>query len=259
MKARGGMRANLVVLIKPYSRRIFAIGLVLLAGALCELVPPLVMQRVIDDHLTPGKPQGLVSLALVYLGVVALIQVIGFLGSYLTASTAQAALRDLRVRLFDHFQKLPLGYYDRVPLGDTLSRCTADVDTIDTLFSSGVSMLVTDLIRLVTLGTAMVFLSPQLSLVSALTIPGLVWVTNAIRVRIREAERSNRLAVSLMNTQLQETLVGLAVIKIYNRAAAFVGRFRAALKQALNAANITSRYASVYAPIMDVMMAVVIT
>ncbi|MGA9398249.1 MAG: ABC transporter ATP-binding protein [Anaerolineaceae bacterium] len=259
MKARGGMRANLVVLIKPYSRRIFAIGLVLLAGALCELVPPLVMQRVIDDHLTPGKPQGLVSLALVYLGVVALIQVIGFLGSYLTASTAQAALRDLRVRLFDHFQKMPLGYYDRVPLGDTLSRCTADVDTIDTLFSSGVSMLVTDLIRLVTLGTAMVFLSPQLSLVSALTIPGLVWVTNAIRVRIREAERSNRLAVSLMNTQLQETLVGLAVIKIYNRAAAFVGRFRAALKQALNAANITSRYASVYAPIMDVMMAVVIT
>jgi ATP-binding cassette subfamily B multidrug efflux pump len=249
----------LLGLISPYRRKLILIGVVLVAGAMCELIPPLIMQRIIDQHLTTGQASGLVSLALVYLGVVALIQVIGFAGSYLTAMTAQAALRDLRVRLFDHFQRLPVSYYDRTPLGDTLSRCTADVDTIDDLFSSGVSMLVTDMIRLVTLGTAMIVLSPQLSLVSALTIPGLVWVTNAFRVRIREAERSNRLAVSLMNSHLQETLVGLMVIKIYNRSAAFVGRFRLALKQALDAANNTSRYASVYAPIMDILMAAVIT
>jgi ATP-binding cassette subfamily B multidrug efflux pump len=259
MSPHAASRDQMVSLLKPYGRRIAVIGLVLVAGALLELVPPLVMQRVIDEHLTIARAEGLIQLALVYLGAVALIQVIGFLGSYLTALTAQAALRDLRVRLFDHFQQLPLSYYDRIPLGDTLSRCTADVDTIDTLFSSGVSMLVTDLIRLVTLGTAMFVLSPELSLVAALTIPGLVWITNAFRVRIREAERNSRLAVSLMNTQLQESLVGLAVIKVYNRAAAFVGRFRAALKQALNAANITSRYSAQYTPIMDALMAVVIS
>jgi ATP-binding cassette subfamily B multidrug efflux pump len=252
-------RSQIVSLAKPYTRRIVVIGLVLIAGALCELVPPLVMQRVIDEHLIADRADGLIHLALIYLAAVTLIQVIGFLGSYLTALTAQGALRDLRVRLFGHFQQLPLSYYDRTPLGDTLSRCTADVDTIDTLFSSGVSMLVTDMIRLVTLGTAMVVLSPQLSLVATITIPGLVWVTNAFRVRIREAERNNRLAVSLMNTHLQETLVGLTVIKAYNRAAAFVRRFRSALKLALEAANNTSRYASVYAPIMDAMMAVVIS
>ncbi len=259
MKPRTISGSQLASLVRPYRARLVIIGLVLVAGALCELVPPLVMQRVIDNNLTVGKTEGLIGLALVYLGAVALIQVIGFLGSYLTALAAQAALRDLRVTLFDHFQKLPLSYYDRTPLGDTLSRCTADVDTIDTLFSSGVSMLVTDLIRLVTLGTAMVVLNPQLSLVAALSIPGLVWVTEAFRVRIREAERSNRLAVSLMNTQLQETLVGLAMIKVYDRAAAFVRRFRGALKQSLDAANHTSRYASVYAPILDVLMAIVIS
>ncbi len=259
MSAPAVQRQYLVELVKPHGRILMIIGGILIAGALCELIPPLVIQRVIDEHLTTGQPDGLVSLALIYLGVVGLIQVLGFAGSYLTAKTAQSALRDLRVRLFDHFQKLPVSYFDRTPLGDTLSRCTADVDTIDTLFSSGVSMLVTDMIRLVTLGTAMIVLSPQLSLVSALTIPGLVWVTNAFRKRIREAERNNRLAVSLMNTQLQETLVGMAIIKVYDRSAAFVRRFRSALKQALNAANETSRYASVYTPIMDVLMAVVIT
>jgi ATP-binding cassette subfamily B multidrug efflux pump len=252
-------RKYLLELVKPYGPKLLLIGAILIAGAICELAPPLVMQRVIDDHLTTGRPDGLITLALIYLGVVGTIQVIGFAGSYLTALTAQSALRDLRVKLFDHFQKLPVSYFDRTPLGDTLSRCTADVDTIDTLFSSGVSMLVTDMIRLVTLGTAMIVLSPQLSLVSALTIPGLVWVTNAFRKRIRQAEWDNRLAVSLLNSQLQETLVGMAIIKVYDRSAAFVRRFRSALKQALNAANRTSRYASLYAPIMDVMMAVVIT
>ncbi len=231
MTDRTETRSQLVNLLAPHRRMIIVIAGVLIAGAFCELVPPLIMQRVIDDHLTAGRSEGLVTLALIYLAAVALIQTFGFLGSYLTAFTAQGALRDLRVRLFSHFQQLPLSYYDQTPLGDTLSRCTADVDTIDTLFSSGVSMLVTDLIRMVTLGTTMVILSPQLSLVAALTIPGLVWITNAFRIRIRVAERSNRLAVSLMNTQLQETLVGLAIIKVYNRASAFVNRFRGALNR----------------------------
>jgi len=115
MSPHAASRDQMVSLLKPYGRRIAIIGLVLVAGALLELVPPLVMQRVIDEHLTIARAEGLIQLALVYLGAVALIQVIGFLGSYLTALTAQAALRDLRIRLFDHFQKLPLSYYDRIP------------------------------------------------------------------------------------------------------------------------------------------------
>ncbi len=133
-----------------------------------------------------------------------------------------------------------MSYHDQNPLGDTISRCTADVDTLDTLFSSGVSGLVTDLVRLVTVSAAMVALSPLLSLVSALIVPPLLWVTNSFRRRIREAERRNRLAVGLMNTHLQETLGGLEVIRAFQREPAFVSRFRWILKQTLDAFNQTA-------------------
>jgi len=120
-------------------------------------------------------------------------------------------------------------------------------------------MLVTDLIRLVTLGTAMFRAQSAAQPGGCVNHPRLGMDHQCIPCTHSRSRAQFRLAVSLMNTQLQESLVGLGVIKVYNRAAAFVGRFRAALKQALNAANTTSRYSAQYTPIMDALMAVVIS
>jgi ATP-binding cassette subfamily B protein len=216
------------------------------------------MQQVVDAHLATGVSAGLWPLAFVYLASVAGVHGLGFLSNYLTALAAQGALRDLRVRLYRHLQHLPLSYYDQTPLGDTISRCTADVDTLDTLFSSGVAGLVADLVRLVTVSAAMIALSPLLSLISALIVPPLLWVTNAFRKRIREAERRNRQAVGLMNTHLQETLAGLEVIRAFGRENAFSARFRRVLKQTLEAYNQAATYSALYQPIMQILMAAVI-
>ena len=118
-----------------------------------------------------------------------------FLYGYLAAAVAQGVLSDLRTRLFAHLQRLPASYFDRVPIGDVISRCTADVDTLDTVFSSGVALLLANLVRLVTIAVAMVALSPGLSLIAALIAAPLVLVTRAVQVRVREAERESRVAI----------------------------------------------------------------
>ena len=245
-------------ILYPYRAAILAIALIILVGAGLELVPPLVMKQIVDNHLTTGISTGMWSLAFIYLASVAAVQGLGFLSNFLTALAAQGALKDLRVRLFRHLQRLPLGYYDKNPLGDTISRCTADVDTLDTLFSAGVAGLVTDLVRLVTVSIAMVALSPLLSVVSALVAPPLLWVTNAFRKRIRAAERANRKAVGLMNTHLQETLGGVEVIRAFEREPVFAARFRRILKQTLDAYNEAAKYSALYPPIMQILMATVI-
>ncbi len=248
-------RRQLLEILAPHHRIILSIALTILLGAGLELVPPLVMQRIVDDHLTPGVSTGLWTLAIAYLASTAGVHGLGFLSSYLTALAAQGALKDLRVRLFRHLQRLPLSYYDQTPLGDTISRCTADVDTLDTLFSSGVAGLVADMMRLVTVSIAMIALSPLLALVSALVVPPLLWVTENFRKRIREAERANRQAVSAMNTHLQETLGGVEVIRAFNREAAFAARFRRVMKQTLEAYNQAARYSALYSPTMQILMA----
>ncbi len=255
---KSATQKQLLQILSPHKLVIGLIAISILLGAGLELIPPLVMKQVVDGHLATGIRDGLWPLAFIYLASVASAQGLGFLSSYLTALAAQGALQDLRVRLFSHLQRLPLSYHDQTALGDTISRCTADVDTLDTLFSSGVSGLVADLVRLVTVSIAMIILSPLLSLVSALVVPPLLWVTNNFRVRIRQAERRNRLAVGLMNTHLQETLGGLEVIRAFGREPAFAARFRRILKQTLDAYNQAAKYSALYQPIMQILMAMAI-
>lgn len=242
-------------LIQPWRGLIGAIaGCVLLAETLA-VIPPLSMQRIIDDHLTTGVRQGVLALALLYLGATTAAQGMDFVVTYLTAHVAQDALRALRVRLFAHLQRLPLSYYDRTPLGDVISRCTADVETVDTLFTTGVSRLITRLVQLVTAAAAMVALSPRLSLFALLLIPPLVPITRFFQVHIRNAERDNRRAIGLLNVQLQETLGGVEVVRAFARDDAFVARFRLALRQTLAAYGHALSYNVFYTPLLTVLVA----
>ena len=129
-------RQQLWAMLTPWLWPLVLVGLSVLLGALVELAPPLLVQRIIDAYLKPGRVEGLLGIALLYLGASAAVQATGFLTEYLTAIIAQGVLRQLRVRLFAHLQTLPLSYYDRTPLGDTISRCTADIETVSTLFTS---------------------------------------------------------------------------------------------------------------------------
>ena len=242
------------------TRRALVSGIVMsvLAGAALELAPPLLMQTIVDAHLATGRADGLLRLAVLYLLASGGALALGFVTSYLAALAAQGALHDLRVRLFAHLQKLPMAYYDQTPLGDIISRCTADVDTVDTLFSSGVASLLGDVLRLVSVVIAMAALSPLLLFVSALVVPPLAWVTNFFRVRVRDAERNNRQAVGRLHTHLQETLSGVEVIRAFGRAAMFTQRFRLALRDSLAALNGAIAYSALYSPLMAILSSTVV-
>ena len=240
-------------LIRPQRRTLVLIATLVLTGALFELVPPVVIRWIVDDHLAVGRSEGLLVLALLYLGATALGQALAFVYGYLAAAVAQSVLSSLRVQLFGHLQRLPASYFDRTPLGDAISRCTADIDTLDTVFTSGVAALVANLVRLLTIAAAMVILSPALSLAAALVLPPLVIVTRYFQVRIRDAERANRRAVSEMNTHLQEALRGVEVIQAFAREASFVARFRQVLRRLLQASNRATFYSSFYPPVTALM------
>jgi ATP-binding cassette, subfamily B, multidrug efflux pump len=226
-----------------------------LAGAVLELVPPLLIQRLVDEHLAVGQREGLWGLAVLYLLTTGGVQVSGLATNYLTALGAQGVLRDLRVRLFAHLQKLKMPYFDQTPLGDLISRVTADVDTLDTLFSSGVASLPADVLRLGSVIVAMVLLSPPLTLVSAIVVLPLLWLTRRFQRRVRDAERDNRHAIGRLNTHLQESLTGVEVIRAFGREASFVHRFRLALREALTAYNRATVYASLYTPLTAMLSA----
>jgi ATP-binding cassette subfamily B protein len=249
---------HLASILRPWRGTLALVCLGILLSKTLDLAPPLLIQRIVDDHLTPQQPDGLLLLGIVYLGAIVAAQLLNFVAVYLTAVAAQGALHTLRVRLARHLHRLPLSYYDQTPLGDVISRCTADVETVDTLFSTGVITLVANLVRLLTAAVAMVALSRPLTLIALLVIPPLAVITRWFQVRVRSAERQNRRAFGLLNTHLQETLSGVEVIRAFGHEATFVARFRLALQEALRAYNRSTIYSALYSPMMALLSAVAI-
>lgn len=240
--------AGLRQLARPERGRLLVVGIAVVVAAAAELVPALVVRHVIDHDLTPRRTTGLGAAGLVYLGAVAAVAVLTAWYGYLAAGVAQRSLAGLRTRLFDHLLALPASYHDTVPIGDSISRATADVEAIDDLFSSSAATLLGETVRLATVLIAMVLLSPALTGVSMLAVPPLVLLSNYLRHRIRDAERATRIAVGALNIQLNEDLTADEVIRAFGRQNSFADRFRRALTQWLVASNRSTYYNAFYAP-----------
>ena len=206
-------------------------------------------------NLSTGRVEGIFVLALAYLGATAAVHLTNFLTAYITSIAAQGALRRLRVQLFDHLQKLPVAYYDRTPIGDTISRCTADMETIDRLFSSGVISLLGESLRLVVTLVAMVALSLPLSVVLILVLPILVVISRRFQVLMRGAQRLLRKAVGRLNARLQETLIRTEVIRAFGWELRIVQRIRRVLADTLSAQNRSIAYGAAYDPLLKILQA----
>ncbi len=250
-----GLRRQLGVLVRPWRARLVVVGIAVLAAAVVELVPPLVIRHVIDHNLTPRRTGGLAPAGLAYLAATAAVAVLTAGYGYLAATVAQRALAGLRGRLFAHLLALPTDYHDRTPIGDSISRTTADIETIDDLFSSSAATLLGETARLLTVTAAMLVLSPILTAAGAVVIPPLALITSILRRRVRDAERATRVAVGALNTQLAEDLTGVEVIRAFGRQDSFNHRFRAALTGWLRAANRSVFYNAFYAPSLGVLAA----
>jgi len=249
------LAAGLRKLARPWRGRLLVVGVAVTAAAAVELVPTLVVRHVIDHTLTPHRTAGMAAAGFVYLGAVVVVAILTAVYEYLAASVAQHSLAGLRTRLFDHLLALPPAYHDRVPIGDSISRATADVEAIDDLFSSSAATLLAETVRLVTVLSAMVLLSPALTGVSLLALPPLAVLTRYLRRRIRDAERVTRVAVSSLSTQLNENLSAVEVIRAFGRQHTFSDRFRRALTGWLVATNRSSFYNAFYAPALGLLSA----
>lgn len=247
--------AELRHLARPWRGRLAVAGVVVLAASVAELAPPLIVRHVIDSNLLPGRTAGLALAGIAYLAAGTVIALLTAVYAYLAATVAQRSLAGLRTRLFAHLLALPASYHDHVPIGDSISRATADVEVIDDLFSSSAAVLLAQTVQLLTVLVAMVVLSPALTVVSLLVVPPVALITGYLRRRIRDAERATRTAVGTLNSQLHEDLTAIEVIRAFGRQDTFADRFRRALVTWLTAVNRSTYYNAFYAPILAMLSA----
>src|SRR6266568_5734260 len=157
---------RLLVYARPYRALMYgAFALLCVEGGI-QVVGPLLTRRVIDVAV----PTHDMRVVIVCTGLFFLALVTEFITSYgqtwLTSLLGQRVMRDLRMEIFRHLQRLSVSYFDRNPVGRLITRVTSDVETLNELFTSGVVAGLGDLFTLVAISVAMLATDWRLALVA---------------------------------------------------------------------------------------------
>lgn len=212
--------------IRPHQRWLWAglACLVFMSGS--RLIMPWLVKIALDDYLSLGDLTGYYPLVLLFLGVALVDASLRRLQQVLVETGGQSALRDLRVALFQHLQRLSASFFDRTPTGRLVGRVTTDVEALQELFASGVVTIAGDLLFLVATVIILFSLAPGLAAVSMIVVPILIGVTLLIRTRVRGAYVKMRRKLSEMNGYLHERISGMAVVQMFNRQGATLQGYR---------------------------------
>jgi ATP-binding cassette subfamily B multidrug efflux pump len=208
---------RLLVYTLPYRALMYgALALLCVEGGI-QVVGPLLTKQVIDVAV-PARDLGLVILCAALFVVVLLAELaLSYTQTWLTSLLGQRVMRDIRMQIFDHLQRLSVSFFDRNPAGRLITRVTSDVETLNELFTSGVVSGLGDLFTLVAISIAMLILDWQLALASFAVIPFVVLVSGLFRKGVRNTYRDIRVRLARINSFLQERLTGMRIVQLFGQ------------------------------------------
>ena len=217
---------RLLQYVRPY-RGLFALAIALSFGVTAlELVIPYITKTAIDGYIVPAARgalpfehafQGVLTLALLFVGVLLLRLLTAFGQTYLLQHTGQRVMYDMRTQIFAHLMRLPVRFFDQNPVGRLVTRATNDVAAINEMYSAVLVSAFKDVFLIVGILAIMLGLNWKLALLVLLLVPLLGWVTFEFRKRAREAFREVRRKLAKLNAYLAESLSGMAIIQLFVR------------------------------------------
>ena len=210
---------RLLTYLRPYKLPVFTAFLLIVAMAALDLTGPWLYKVAIDRYIASGDVSGLPGLAALYLLALLLAFAVRYAQLYVLAMTGQRVMLDLRRQIYEHLQRLHVGYFDRNPVGRLMTRVTTDVDAVNELFTSGVVTVFGDLFTLFGIMGVMLYMNWKLALVTFSVIPFFFLVTNWFRRGSRQSFREVRRYVARLNAFMQESLVGMSVVQLFRREA----------------------------------------
>jgi subfamily B ATP-binding cassette protein MsbA len=249
---------RLLQFAKPYRGPLYfaAVGAIILS--VCAAMQPYFMRKAIDIGITEKSEPDLIY----YIGMIGLVlfgQVLfQLLFIYTSNWIGQQVIRDIRVKLFDHMLKFKMQYYDQSAVGRLVTRAVGDIETISSIFSQGLFMIIADLLKMgVALGF-MFYLSWEVTLIVLAVFPIILYATRVFQRAMKSAFEEVRTQVANLNTFVQERVTGMKIVQIFNREAIEHKRFNEINKKHMNAWNKTVWYNSIFFPIADMCTSITI-
>jgi ATP-binding cassette subfamily B protein len=221
IRLRASSRSLLASLLRPHRRLLAVMIVLLLVQNAAAMAGPYLVMLGIDDGIEPlvSAHDGSVLLAVaIAFSVAAIAEYAGKRG-FLTLSgrIGQAVLLDLRKRVYEHFQRLSVGFHERYTSGRMVSRLTSDMDSISELVDGGIDDLVLAGLSVVSVAAILVVLDAPLALVTLLSFPFLLWLSTWFARASAKAYRRTRETVALVIVHFVESFGGVRAVHAFRR------------------------------------------
>ena len=245
------LTARLLGYLRPYSAWVgLTFALILIASAL-QQAGPYLTKVAVDEYILPGDVAGLGGVIAFFIGVLVLQFGLGYAQSWLTSMVGQWAMRDVRIALFSRLQRLPLGFFDRTPIGRLMARNTNDVEALNELFTNGVVSMLSELFTVAAILSYIFYMDIELGAITAAALPFAFVATFWLQRQTFTAFREARVRFGRFSASLQETIAGMEVVQLFGCEERRAGLFEEANDSYLKLRMHSTYYHCWYFPFME--------
>ncbi len=202
---------------KPYKSHFFVAAIAAILLSVLGPMRPLLINHAIDNYIVIPNKEGLIKITQILISLLVLEGVIQFFYIYLSTWLGQHVIQDLRSKIFEHILSLKMKYFDNTPIGTLVTRTVSDIETIADIFSQGLLVIIAELLKLIVIIILMFYTDWRLTIIALLTIPVLLVATAWFKNNIKRTFQDVRTQIANLNTFVQEHIVGINIVQIFNR------------------------------------------
>ena len=241
--------------LKEYKLHLVIVAVCILGAALASVRGTLFIRTLVDDYITPllgvsnpdfsGLLKALMSIGLTYLlGVIC-----SFTYNRLMIYVTQGTMRNLRLKLFNHMESLPIHYFDTHAHGDIMSVYTNDIDTLRQLISQSIPQLLNSSITLISTLVSMITLSLPLTLIACCMVVVIVNAAKFITGKSGAFFITRQQKLGQLNGYIEEMVSGQKVIKVFCHEEKAIEKFEVLNEEVRVATSNANSYANILMPV----------
>lgn len=243
---------------KPYKLTFYFVALSAILIAVVAIGMPYLIKVSIDEHIIPRQFNGFVTVIGMMIAVLIIDVLLQLSFIYYANWLGQQVIRDLRVKLFTHMMGFKMQYFDKSAVGKLVTRAVSDIETIASIFSQGLFVIISDLLKMVVVLGFMAYSSWKLTLIALIVMPFILYATRVFQKAMKVAFEEVRTQVSNLNSFVQERVTGMKIVQIFNREKIEYEQFKEINDKHRNAWVKTVWYNSIFFPIAEMASSITI-
>lgn len=244
---------------KPYNYRYYSVIFWAIALSVFAALRPFLLKKSVDLYLIPKDYNGFYML----IGLIAFslfLEVVSqFYFVYWANWLGQDIVKDIRIKLFKHLTNFKMGYFDHEPVGKLVTRSVSDIESIAKIFSQGLFMIISDLLKMLVVLVFMLIMNWKLTLIIIAAMPVLIYITKIFQHKMQLAFEEVRNQIANMNTFVQERVTGMKIVQLFTRESIELQKFKEINNKHRKAWVKNVWYNSIFFPIADIISSFVLS